>query len=64
MIATIRKARPDLLMEFSTSVDLEAAWPEDMPVGFLEKHVDQIQDIGQPVTACFMTRTDIDPRHW
>jgi len=35
-----------------------------MPTGFLAKQTQDIEDIGQPVTACFMTTTNVDPTNW
>lgn len=62
LVATIRKARGDLLEDkvFAQSEPI----PEEMPEGYSDKHVDTVADIGQPTTACFLTRTNTDPTNW
>lgn len=62
LIATIKNARPDLLIEHSVALD--SAIPAVAPAGFLETDIPHIEDIGQPTTACFLTRTDINPTKW
>jgi len=38
--------------------------PEDPPVGFFETGTPEIEGIGQPITACFLTRMNVDPANW
>lgn len=62
-MATIAKVRPDVLKGVSVREDL--AIPEEMPPRFLEKRmVASVADIGQPSTACFLTRMNTDPIDW
>jgi len=60
LAATISKARPDLLSEQKGGAPI----PSDPPSGVLEKQIPQVEDIGQPTTACFFTRTNTDPTNW
>lgn len=65
LAATITSARPDL-GSFLPLVTAEPIPPE-MPAGFKENteaSVVNIEDIGQPTTACFMTRSNVDPKGW
>ena len=63
-MATILKARPDLAVELpSLEVEVQPI-PEAMPTQFAEKHSSTVPDIGQPVTACFFTLSNIDPTNW
>ena len=61
LVATIKRSRPDLLKD--EPMDGEPI-PEDMPAGFLSSQTPQIEDVGQPVTACFFTLSNIDPTNW
>jgi len=61
LVATIKKARPELLVDHSIDA---APIPEDPPVGFFETGTPEIEGIGQPITACFLTRMNVDPANW
>lgn len=62
LIASIKKERSDLLVH----VDVEGleGIPEVMPADYLNKKVDNVEDIGQPTTACFLTTSHLDPTNW
>lgn len=62
LIATIQRARPDLLIGVSS--DGSEPIPTEMPPEFLESQTPRVEDIGQPVTACFFTLSRIDPKNW
>jgi len=65
LIATIREARPDLQAYFASSQTKEAKpIPADMPSGLLDKHSQEIVDIGQPISACFFSTANVDPSNW
>lgn len=39
--------------------------PEQMPISIMDQYKgSEIEDIGEPITACFLTSTDKDPRNW
>lgn len=59
-MATIRQQRGELLESFHQGQPI----PDEMPEGYSDKHVDTIDDIGQPITACFLKQTNIDPTNW
>ena len=62
--ATIRKARPDLLTEETTNPNTKPI-PEEMPPRFLEQFQQyNIEDIGEPTTACFFTKMPADTKNW
>ena len=61
LISTIKKARPDLLREFA----IEAPpIPEEIPQDFMNKHVAQVEGVGEPTNASFFTLSKIDPTGW
>jgi len=65
LVATIKVSRPDLLQDYqneSTSLPI----PTLLPAKVLEKlsATPVIEDIGEPMTACFFTRMNIDPTNW
>ena len=63
LAATIRLHRPDLLPHFQSSA-FEPI-PAEMPSGLLEKaSIPSVADIGQPITACFLTAASADPTNW
>ena len=62
-MATIKKKRPDVLKDIGENFD-GVAIQEQAPPRVLEQHVDNIADIGQPITACFMTSSSVDPTNW
>jgi len=61
LIATIKQARPDLLSQFPSTGD---PIPSEMPTGFVDAQITQIEGIGQPVTASFFTLSTVDPTNW
>lgn len=61
LVATIKKARQELLPDISVTAD---PIPEQIPKGFLEKHTDNVEGIGEPISACFLTRMNTDPTNW
>src|SRR5690242_11548710 len=62
LIATIKAARPDLLM----GVEIHGEpIPQEMPPSLTTRDKKaSIEGIGEPTTACFMTRTSVDPTGW
>ena len=63
LLATIKLARPDLLKDKQST---EQPIAEEMPAEFMSnyKRDKHIEDIGEPMTACFLSSTDIDPTNW
>jgi len=63
LIATIKNVRPDLLSEKSSrSTD---AIPDDPPYSLVDRYKKEVvEDIGEPMTACFLTGSNIDPTDW
>ena len=59
-MATIKQARPDLLPHISSSA---SPIPSQIPAQ-LRKPTEFIQDIGEPINACFLVDSDIDPTGW
>jgi len=60
--ATIKSVRPDLLKEVVT--DLNAIIPSKPPLNFMSGHKVKLEDIGEPITACFFTMSNVDPKDW
>lgn len=62
LIATIKTTRPDLLQDTTVEAD---PIPELIPLGYMDRfRPNEIPDIGEPMNACFMTGTKIDPSNW
>ena len=65
MVATIKKARPDLLTHLEVS---DVPIPEVLPSNHADKRtklaVDNVEGIGQPITACFFTLSKVNPSKW
>jgi len=62
VMATIKKHRPDLLTDANPTA---APIPEQMPISLMDQYKTQeLEDIGEPITACFLTGTDKDPTNW
>ena len=38
--------------------------PSEAPDGFFEEKTAHIEDIGEPVNACFFTLSSVDPTNW
>jgi len=62
LIATIKRVRPELLPNELN--DKGEPIPEEMPADVVPKERGSIEDIGQPVTACFFTKIPVDPTNW
>jgi hypothetical protein len=60
LIATIKTTRKDLLSHIK--VDGKCI-PIEMPQRF-QHPIDFIEDIGEPITACFLTKSHLDPTGW
>lgn len=61
LAATIQAARPELLV---TSLGAGKPIPAEMPADFLRKPYANIEDIGEPTTACFFTLSKVQPKGW
>lgn len=62
LVATIHKIRPDLLATLATHPS--EAIPEAAPPHWMEKAQTTVEGIGEPITACFLTNTEVDPKNW
>jgi len=60
-MATIQQYRPDLLQGRESG---DVAIPEEIPSELLAKQTPHVPDIGQPMTACFITQTNTNPIGW
>jgi len=63
LIATIKKERPELLGD-DVSFDGDYVIPIDPPPNLLEKYQHNIEGVGQPMTASFLTHSSVDPTNW
>jgi len=65
LIATIRVARPDVVND-SVTLLMGEGQPisKEMPPHYFDKHIAHIEGIGEPTTATFFTRSNIDPTKW
>jgi len=61
LVATIRKLRPELVREVEPQGE---AIPDEMPTGFRNEGIPQVEDIGEPITAGFLTQSVNDPTNW
>ena len=61
LAATIKQARPELLSTVETHASPIAS---TMPEDFVKRNTDVIEGVGVPVTACFMTASNVDPTNW
>ena len=62
LAATIQQKRPEIkLPEDTTNAQ---PIPEEIPDNFFAEHIDNVPDIGEPITACFFTNSSIDPASW
>jgi len=63
LVATIKQARPTLLSDFNEGLatPIPALPPPEYLAQFQKTN---IVDIGEPITATVLTRTDIDPTKW
>lgn len=74
----IKRKRPDLLRDMAVerigtgtqttmskvNIAVSDEYTEDMPAGFLEKELRQVQGVGVPMTATFFTDSTFDPTDW
>ena len=63
LIATIREVRSDVMND-SVMLGEGHPIPKEIPPHFLDKHIPHIEGIGEPTTATFFTRSNIDPTNW
>jgi len=63
LAATVKKYRPELLSQTTIDSDTEAI-SEDAPANFFDKQRQDVEGIGQPITACFLTSNSADPSNW
>jgi len=62
LLATIQQERPDILPNVKASA---APIPLDIPPHFLDRlKKPHIVDVGEPMTACFLTGVQTDPTGW
>jgi len=64
LIATILLARPDLAPLLQKGEPLADPIPLEPPPGFFDKEKIDIEGIGEPTSACFLTLSRIDPKAW
>ena len=65
LIATIREVRSDVMNDSMMLLMGEGhPIPKEIPPHFLDKHIPHIEGIGEPTTATFFTRSNIDPTNW
>ena len=65
LAASIKKVRPDLEEKMSVSLEVgEESIPETPPPEFFRSNVNEIEDIGEPINACFFTKSHSDPTNW
>jgi len=63
LIATIKEKRSALL----NHIPVEGTpIPKEMPKRFMEQYASKasIEDIGEPITACFLTGSNVDINGW
>ncbi len=63
LAATILSARPDLAKKLK-NVDKTEPIPTQPPTDYFKEHIDNIADIGEPITATFLKSTHADPTNW
>jgi len=63
LAATVKLTRPDL-SPWMSKVAEKPSIPETPPDNFFAKHVNEIEDIGEPVNPCFFTQVQTDPTNW
>ena len=63
LAASIKLHRPDLI---HTMLKVEEGIPinDSPPPGFFDKQVKEVEDIGEPINACFFTNSSINPTNW
>jgi len=64
LIATILLVRPDLAPLLQNGEHLADPIPLEPPPGFFDKEKIDIEGIGEPTSACFLTLSRIDPKAW
>ena len=63
LAATILSARPDLAKKLK-NVDKTEPIPTQPPPDYFKEQIDNIADIGEPITATFLKSTHADPTNW
>jgi len=62
LVATLKKEVPELLPNVNATAE---PIPDTMPTSFQNNNKKyHVEGIGEPVTACFMTRMNTDPTNW
>lgn len=61
LVATIKHFRPDLLVDNESQTE---PIPKEMPLEHSLQNLEQIEDIGQPTTACFLAISNVNPVGW
>lgn len=67
LAATIRKARPELLQDRPTDETQGGQpIPENAPPNYFKNAPGnaEVEDIGLPTTACFLTLSSVNPTDW
>ena len=63
LLATIKEVRPDLLPEHESSSSNKI--PDEAPPRFFNlKTANYVNGIGEPASACFFTKENVDPTNW
>jgi len=61
-VASIKEARPDLLKDVQTTASPIRS--DTIPEHLLRKGIINIEGIGEPSTACFLTNSRHIPTNW
>jgi len=56
-------ARPDLAGSLQSVAKADPI-PDEPPPDFFKKEVDEIEDIGEPINACFYINSRTNPTNW
>lgn len=64
LVATIKAARPDLLRHMQVDTQPIPRLTPSRVLNHFNKLQPRVEDIGEPMTACFMTLTDVNPKGW
>ena len=64
LAATIKLQRPELGARLSEVTQITTAISETPPENYFAKHVNEIEDIGEPVNPCFFIHSQTDPTNW
>jgi len=61
-MATIRTVRPELLTH--AKIGKADPIPKEPPAKFFDRQSFNVEGIGEPITACFLSRTGTNPSQW